>query len=189
MNQNRKEELLTRWIDDALAEDERRELEELLAAEPGLNHLKDDFLELRGRLREAIPAATEPPYPDFFNSHLERHLESLRQGGGEPSRSGSPLLSRLWSWWLAPAAAASLVVAFLAGMYSQPGSVPPPLAEATAAYSPLANVTAEAVQDESLDATVIVLSGLEELSDENLIGWSGSRNEETPVYITARTLY
>ena len=41
MNKDRKEELLTRWMDDALSEEELRELEPVLAEHPELHEERE----------------------------------------------------------------------------------------------------------------------------------------------------
>ena len=175
MNENRKEELLTRWVDGDLSADELRELEPYLAKHPELARERDEYVRLRDELKAAVPAEVDPPYPEFFNVHLQRMIEEsmLSSGGRSESKPG---LSRLWTWWMAPAAAAALVAAFVAGMKLTPSGVPAPVVgTATALYSPVESVQVEAMVDEDLDATVIVLTGLEEIADQDLMGWSGSQ--------------
>ena len=100
MNQNRKEELLTRWIDDALSDAEQGELEALLAEHPDLGRERDDYLRLRDEMQSAMPSSVEPPYPDFFNAHLERLVKNATREKSLPAR-GSSSLRRLFGWWLA----------------------------------------------------------------------------------------
>ena len=118
MNDERREELLTRWMDDALSNEELRELEPILAEHPELQREREEFHAMRADLKAALPAEEEPPYPDFFNSHLERHIEGLSRGGEVEAKEEKSGLRRLWTWWMAPAATAALVVAFVAGMKS-----------------------------------------------------------------------
>ena len=65
-----------------------------------------------------------------------------------------------------------------------PDAIPAPLADATAVYSPMENVGAKAIRDEDLDATVIVMTGLDEIADQDLIGWSGSQVENPAFFIS-----
>lgn len=160
MNENRKEELLTRWLDDALTSDEQLELESLLESHPELRNDREEQLKIREQLRSVIPSEVEPPYPDFFNTHLERLVkDTMREPKVEKSKPGL----RLWTWWMAPVAAAVVVAAFIAGMKSNPmsGSV-------TEVYSPLSNVSATVMEDEELEATLIVVDGLDELHLDDL---------------------
>jgi len=175
MNRNRKEELLTRWMDDALGEEELRELQPIIEAHPELEREREEYARIRAGMREVMPPDREPPYPEFFNSHLECKVREAMRSAAKPGWRGISW-GRLVGWWLAPAATAAVVIAFLAGMKvgrpaAMPGAaslkpVPPTV------YSPMGGVRAEAHLDDELDATVIVLSGLEELSDVEL-SWDG----------------
>ena len=76
-------------------------------------------------------------------------------------------------------------------MYTKDSDVPAPdlAATATAAYSPIASVESRVVRDESLEATVIVLSGLEEIPEGNLVGWTGSQVEDSGFFVTTRNTF
>lgn len=163
MNEQRREELLTRWMDGVLTDVEQEELAPYLSKHPEMDAEREGFLRLRREIQTAIPASEEPPYPDFFNTHLERLIAEERGAVVEEPKPANGLW-RMLSLWLAPAAAA-VVLAFLAGMQlgnSRDGGelmVAGPVAPAV--YSPIATVQAEAMQDESFGGTVIVLEGLE----------------------------
>lgn len=187
MNQNRKEELLTRWLDGALSDEELRELEPVLAEHPELSREREEYGKLREDLQAAIPAEVEPPYPDFFNVHLERLVQGASRSAGRDKERRS--LGRLWTWWMAPAATAALVAAFILGMNMTNPNVPDPISEVATAYSPVAKVESEIHQDNSLDATVIVVTGLDDVPDDNLIGWSGSQAEAQGVFISTSLTY
>ena len=114
MKNDRKEELLTRWMDDGLSDEELRELEPFLAEHPELYEEKTDYARLRQELQAAIPAEVEPPFPDFFNSRLERMVREEGRGASKTdSRRGEGSFNRIWLLWMAPAATAAVVVAFL----------------------------------------------------------------------------
>ena len=189
MNQNRKEELLTRWMDGALSTEELHELEPVLEEQPELRQERENYLRLRKDLQSAIPAEVEPPYPDFFNVHLKRLVEEASRPAEPPVKGASEGLGRLWSWWMAPAGLAALVGAFMAGTLLTTTDVPPPLSAATAVYSPDEKVEVIAEEDAALKATVIVLSGLDDLADDNLIGWRGSQVEGPAIFVTAHQIY
>ena len=164
MNENRKEELLTRWMDGVLSAAEQSEWEPYLAEHPELEAEREAFQTLRAELRAAVPASVEPPYPDFFNTHLERLIRESRSALGEEAKP-APGVWRMLSWWLAPAAAAALVLAFLLGMQlggpQDGGVVVSAGVSVPAVYSPIASVEAEAVTDKSFGGTVIGLEGLD----------------------------
>lgn len=184
MNEQRKEELLTRWLDDALTDEEVREFEPVLAEHPEWRAERESYRKLRSELVATIPAEVEPPYPDFFNVHLQRLVENASRRDRDPSRSTLGL-GRLWTWWLAPAAAAAVVAAFILGMNSAPMQPPGVVdAQGSEVYSPLSNVSTEVIQhDEALGATLIVVEGLDELSDDDLVVGDGSLGGQHGYYV------
>lgn len=170
MDQNRKEELLSLWMDDALDEEARQELDSHLAKNPGLEREREEYLRLRDELRAVLPAHVEPPYPDFFNTHLERLIRE--EEAAEVAQVGRANTKGLWPrmrLWLAPgmAAAVAVVVAFLAGMrVGAPAGGELVVRSASmvpAVYSPISTVNVRAWEDQEVGVTVIVLDGLEEI--------------------------
>ncbi|NNC88802.1 MAG: hypothetical protein HKN82_10130 [Akkermansiaceae bacterium] len=189
MKPDRKEELLTRWLDDVLTGEERAEMEPLLKEHPEWEREREEFLQMRATLRAEIPAEEEPPYPDFFNAHLER-LVRERRGAVAPSGDERPGFWATLRWWLAPAAAGAMLLAFLAGMQIRdPGSEGPPLAAnimpAVYTYTPVASVKATTMEDASLGGTVIVLDGLEAIPDSvDLFQTAGYSPRDRSVFIS-----
>ena len=193
MNNDRKEELLTRWMDDALSEEELRELEPVLAEHPELHAERTDYLRLREELRGVIPAESEPPYPDFFNSHLERQIrESGRSEEVVASRRRSGAFDRMKLWWMAPAATAAVVMAFLLGMKSaQPnfGETMISAAPGSEVYSPLASVSTEVILDKESEATLLVVEGLDPLTDNDLAVGQGLLEGEHGYFVNTVKVY
>ena len=98
------------------------------------------------------------------------------------------------SWWLAPAALAAVVLAFLLGMrFGGPHEGPVLVSTGVAApavYSPLASVHARALQDETFGGTVIVLEGLDEIPNSvDLFQASAPGRAPERYYISTKTLY
>ena len=119
MNNDRKEELLTRWMDDGLSEKEMKELEPILASSPELHEERARFLRLRERLRDSVPRELDPPFPDYFNSHLEKLVKAENAAPGLKEDSGAfSAFNRRWLWWMGPAVTCAVVFAFLLGMKS-----------------------------------------------------------------------
>ena len=79
MKNDRKEELLTRWMDDGLSDEEMKELEPVLSGSPELHEERARFLLLREKLRDSVPRKVDPPFPDYFNSHLEKLVKAVQQ--------------------------------------------------------------------------------------------------------------
>ena len=192
MNENRKEELLTRWMDDSLSEEELRELEPVLAESPELKDEREEYHKVRGALRAVIPAEVDPPYPEFFNTHLERLVQDATRSERAARKTKGTGPGRLWVLWLAPAAAAAVVAAFILGLNSAPQQPPPVLGaseDGSAVYSPLASVSADIVHDKALGATLIVVEGLDTLSDEDLVIGDGSLESERGFFVTSDEIY
>lgn len=190
MNEHRKEELLARWMDDALSDEELRELEPLLAAEPELHEERARFEALREELKTAIPAEEEPPYPDFFNTHLERLIKGAGLSESE-SQPRAGLVNRIWLWWMAPAATAAVVVAFLLGMKSaQPENlgIVNTVIESEV-YSPMVNVSTEVFFDRESEATLLVVEGLEPLGDDDLSLGIGAVDGDHGYFVNTETIY
>ena len=193
MKNDRKEELLTRWMDDGLSDEELRELEPVLAEHPELHEERADYARLREELRAAVPSEIEPPFPDFFNSHLERLVREERRGVDKTdSRRGEGAFNRLWFWWMAPAATAAVVMAFLLGMKSaqpvnQGGMVD--AAAGSEVYSPLAEVSTEVILDRESDSTLLVVEGLAPLADTDLVVGEGFLDGEHGYFVKTEKVY
>lgn len=100
-------------------------------------------------------------------------------------------LSRLWLWWMAPAATAAVVAAFLLGMQSAQPLDSPGLADASSSeiYSPLATVETQIIRDAELDATLIVVEGLDDLDDQDLVIGGGSIEGEHGFFVNTGEIY
>ena len=193
MKNDRKEELLTRWMDDELSDEELRELEPVLAESPELHQERADYIRLREDLRAALPAETEPPFPDYFNSRLGR---SVREGRGVSSTVELPReargFNRLWFWWMVPAATGAVVFAFLLGMKSAQSVNPAAVVDAAAGsevYSPLASVSTKVILDRESSSTLLVVEGLAPLEDVDLSVGEGFRDGYHGYYVNTEKVY
>jgi anti-sigma factor RsiW len=191
MKTDRKEELLTRWMDDGLSDEELRELEPVLTEHPELHEERADYARLREELRTAVSSEIEPPFPDFFNSHLERLVREEGRGVDKTRRSEGAF-NRLWIWWMAPAVAAAVVMAFLLGMKSaqpvnQGGMVD--AAAGSEVYSPLAEVSTEVILDRESDSTLLVVEGLAPLADTDLVVGEGFLDGEHGYFVKTEKVY
>ena len=192
MNDDRKEELLTRWMDDKLSGEELAELDPILSEYPELHEEREEYLRLQKELREAIPMEADPPYPDFFNSHLERQIRELDQAQEQAApRRSVGALDRMKIWWMAPAGTAAVVMAFLLGMKSAQPDLENVMINATGSevYSPLASVSTEVILDEDSEATLLVVEGLDPLSDNDLAIGQGFREGDHGYYVNTRGVY
>ena len=165
MDKKRLEELYYRALDGGLSEENERELADHLQAHPECLEDLEGFGEIRKDLQAHFPATEEPPYPEFFNSHLERMIREDERGA-DPA----PVTRRThatWLGWLLPAAGA-VALAFFAGMQLADPGEPAGAQMSTSlpvVYSPITSVRPEAVLDQETGNTVILLEGLAAIPD------------------------
>lgn len=194
MNNDRKEELLTRWMDDGLSEKEMKELEPILASSPELHEERARFLRLRERLRDSVPRELDPPFPDYFNSHLEKLVKAENAAPGLKEDSGAfSAFNRRWLWWMGPAVTCAVVFAFLLGMKSgQSGNASSGLVGSgsnSEVYSPLTNVSTQVILDTNSDSTLLVVEGLAPLSDSDLVLGARSFDGRHGYYVNVTKTY
>jgi|GEM_PF-306816 len=182
---NEREELVHRWIDGELDPAENARLEKLFAEDPELLAEAKSLKSLHVDIGESLPVAVEPPYPDFFNSQIQKRIVE------DASRAASPVKeakSGIFSFFSLPwAVAAAALVAAVVALVGKPsgsesGSAFSGLELAAAehgrssvstTYAPVAGVTATSFFSEEAEATVIRLEGLDALDDS--IGVDGQQ--------------
>ena len=194
MKNDRKEELLTRWMDDGLSENEMEELEPILASSPELHEERARFLLLREKLRDSVPQEVDPPFPDYFNSHLEKLVKvESTVPEREEGLNAFAAFNRRWLWWMAPAVTCAVVFAFLLGMKSaQSGDTSSRLVDSGASsevYSPLTNVSTQVIVDRDSDSTLLVVEGLAPLSDSDLALDAGFFDGRHGYYVNVKETY
>jgi hypothetical protein len=171
MNTNPDEATLALWLDDELAGDALAAMEAWAASQPAQLAAREETRRWRATLAAALPAAQEPPFPDFFNSRV---LQAIRDEMPHPVAVPRRRLS--WSSWLLPAAAcAGMAFAFMAGKNTRPDpavatifvEAPQALAATPkpAIYTPEQGVKAEWFSSADASATFIVLEGVSAFPD------------------------
>lgn len=171
MNTNLDEMTLALWLEDELEGAELTAFETAMDGDTGLIARREAVRAWRRQLRSALPAAEEPPYPEFFNSRIE---QSLRQAAPRAA-VGAGWFGAWRAWWLPTAALAGMALAFWLG--TEVGGAPqavvvapnpvamPVTAVAPAVYTPERGVAAESFSSVEAEATVIVLEGLDAIPD------------------------
>ena len=185
MNKERLEELHTRALDGCLTPEDEKEYAAYLKEHPDELSELESYKQLRADLRSQIPSEQEPPYPDFFNSHLKKLIEESEQVA--PPAETQKSWFETFGTWLIPAAAAA-VLAFFAGMQINQEIVAPAAVASNntdtilpAVYSPIASVSAQAIRDQGLGGAVIILEGLEALPDSLELTQSSGGDEERSI--------
>ncbi len=167
MNTNPDEATLALWLDDELAGDDHAAVEKWSLQEPSQLAAREEIRNWRRCVASAMPAAEEPPYPDFFNSRV---LQAIRK----PS-SPVPVVPRKsvrWNTWLMPlTACVGMAFAFWIGTRSAKvpeidvTGAPRAIPVEPVLYTPEKGVNAEWFASNEASATVIVLSGVAAIPD------------------------
>lgn len=167
MNTNPDETKLALWLEDELHGEELATFELWVAGNPEHLAARDEIRRWRGMMA-TVPAAEEPPYPDFFNSRISRVIRESTLVEPIASRSGFS-----WRSFLMPVAAcAGMVLAFWVGAKTQVPPLEINVAGAPKAvpvepilYTPENGVVAEWFDSRDASATVIVLNGMDAIPD------------------------
>ena len=172
MNQERKEELIVRWIDDEmLSASEKEELALILEAEPELQAMRNGHSDVKRELQAAYSKTEDVPYGDFFQTKLDQAIRnSEREDSPESSKKGAAAWRDTLRWWLAPVALGAMAVAFLAGTRVGKAPVENQLVVAQEqsrplVYTPEGGVTSTIEIADAAGTSVIVLDGLQPIPD------------------------
>jgi hypothetical protein len=174
MNTTPDESLLALWLDDELHGEELARMDAWALTQPEQLAAREELRSFRRMMSAAIPAEVEPPYPDFFNSRIEKAIRE--QAAVQPVESAVPAASKasFWRSWFLPATAfAGMALAFWVGtkshtvprtgdsiVKSDAGNSASPVF-----YTPEQGVDAEWVRGSRNSASVIVLQGVSAIPD------------------------
>lgn len=181
MKQERKEELMVRWMDDELSAQELGELEPYLDADPELRVMQNGHREMQGRLRKAFQEG-DVPYGDFFQTKLQRAVEFERHDSAIAKKKSSWRDALRWS--LAPVSVGALALAFLAGtkVTHEPAGSARVVAVTvdSVVYTPEGGVSANFFQQRESGTSVIMLEGLQPLPDDFDLMADAMGSQSTP---------
>lgn len=166
MNTNPDEEKLALWVEDELSGVDLREVEAWASTRAEWLERREQARSWKNLVSGVLPEQEEVPHGEFFNARIRREIE---MAGREEHVPEAPAAKRTpgWAWFMPAAAAAGMVFGFVLGRGGpeSPGDgVPMPVASlAPVLYTPTKGVKAE--YQDSQDATVIVLAGVEAIPD------------------------
>jgi hypothetical protein len=122
------------------------------------------YQRLSGDLKEVFPSEKTPPFPDFFNSHIQKQIRDLSEAAA-PSRRARPAWWPDWLRlsWAVPLGAAAVVLVTLMQIGLIGGRTG---SQITYAYTPDDSVTAITDFDEGANAMVVRLEGMEPLPED-----------------------
>ncbi len=181
MNQDKplsaSEEKLLRWVDGDLTGAELDAFAGEIDAHPEWADEKSAANRVGDLLRRHVPAAQEPPYPDFFNSQLLHRIREEQVAEEKTvAASASSSFGAFWQWLRAPwtlAGAAAVAVAIFSTMLLR--SEAESGTRVLSAYSPEAQAKAKTFYSHEAKASVIDIAGLEAYpTDRPIVGFQDS---------------
>ncbi len=153
---------LIRWLDGEMSDIERISFETRMKDDPAMSREAAELKAISGHLRIHLPAEMKVPYEDFFNSQVQVRIAQVDRR----DRPGAPdsLLSSVIGWvrkpWFAGAIATALILlGFTFFGSADVGSDSLILSS----YTPNARVQARTFHDDSAQATILMLDGLDEI--------------------------
>lgn len=175
MNTTPADEILALWVEDELHGPELAAVDAWASAHPEWLGHREDARRVKGLLQAALPAAEEPPYPDFFNSRIAREITAQAAPRAAVASVPAPARTSWWRWWMPATAFAGMALCFWAGTHvpkSAPVVVhqaPPPSPVASKyepyLYTPEKGVKAAYFASNGGDSSIIVLEGVSAIPD------------------------
>jgi len=161
----REEELITRWIDGELNDQDETDFNKLYDSNPDIfDSFKEDAGIYKQVFRDHYESEKEVPYGDFFNSQIKKKILEENCSTSMPSSFLSDMIQWIKSpfTWSAVALSFCLIVFF--NIPSESGFSGGTI---VSTYSPDASVSIVSAEfNEEANATVIVLEGLEPVPNE-----------------------
>jgi hypothetical protein len=156
------------WLDDELEGEELASFESWVSGQPEYIAAREETRRWRSLIASAIPAAEEPPYPDFFNSRISQAIRDQTPKSAIPEKKSRSI----WQAFLMPlAACAGMALAFWVGKKSQStpeidvAGAPRAIPVEQLVYTPESGVKAESFSSNKASAMVIVLNGVRAIPD------------------------
>lgn len=168
MNTTPDEVMLALWLDDELTGEDLARVESWALTQPDQLAARDEVRAWRKSVADAVPAEVEPPYPDFFNSRIEKAIREIRSQDSLPAPAGQK--ASLWRWMFPATAFAGMVLAFWVGTKANSPTASPVVKIEDKGiipvwYTPEQGVDAEWVKGKGASSNVIVLQGLNAIPD------------------------
>ena len=162
-------ELLHQWIAGNLEGESLIQVEKWADENPALASSMVGELEEPMEILATVPASLEPPYADFLNSKIEQQIK--QSTATAPVAAKSSLIEKV-RWVLAPVAIGGMALCFFMGTQFAATSHEEIVHDATSikvehtVYVPNESVVVEVMDSE--EASMIILDGLEPISDDDL---------------------
>jgi hypothetical protein len=160
MNTNPDNQTLLLWLEDELASDLQKPIDQWAAGQPEWLAKREAAREWRSQMSRVMAISNELPQGDFFQAQIFRSIATKGRVTSSPAvaRDNSPMKK----WWMPLSVAAAMVFGFLGGMQWREK---PNRATTLVTYTPAEGVRAEFFESSPSEGTVIVLNGMEALPD------------------------
>lgn len=158
------DELLALWVEDELSGESLSTVGAWASEQSEWVELREQTRSWKSLIDGVLPASEEVPHAEFFNARITREIEVVPEAAANvvPVRS-----TPKWTWFMPAAAAAGMIFGFVIGRggpETATDGVKMPIATlAPVLYTPTKGVKAE--YENSDDATVIVLAGVDAIPD------------------------
>src|SRR5688500_7053641 len=93
------DQLLARWLDGELSEQEATRFEAMMTADPALREEADTMRKISQALRDHVVMEREVPHADFFNSQIQERIADV-QRAEERAHTPATLAAGGWFSWL-----------------------------------------------------------------------------------------
>ncbi|MCW0218557.1 MAG: hypothetical protein OJI67_09570 [Prosthecobacter sp.] len=178
---------LIRWLDGEMNAAERERFTSRLDADPALKAEADLMQRLSTDLRANLPAEMPVPFGDFFNSQIQVRIaqEELSENAGSTKQASWLDWFRLPGFATISTVVAAVIVAGVMILQQPPTAASVVLST----YAPSQGVQVSSYHSTDAHATVLMLTGLEDVpADRKIVGYHIERSE-TDQAVAATTLY
>lgn len=165
MNTIPDEALLALWLDDELHGEESANVEAWAESQPDQLAAREEVRAWRRMMSEAMPAVEEPPYPDFFNSRVEKAIREQMSAAAPAAASAVEAKRSFWSWLFPATAFAGMALAFWVGTKTHTEGGGAVAKSVPVWYTPEQGVDVKWLKGSGADSSVIVLQGVNAIPD------------------------
>lgn len=176
---------LIRWLDGEMDAAERARFDARLQADPALKAEAEFMQRMSADLRSTFPAEMPVPFGDFFNSQIQERIAQEDRQPAAPTRQGWLDWLRLPSFITVASVITATLIAGVMIVRQESSSS----SLVVSSYAPGRGVQVNSYHSAEAKATVVMLTGLEELpADRKVVGYHIERSE-TDQEVAATTLY
>lgn len=179
---------LIRWLDGEMNDAERASFEEQLKHGPALEREAREMKALSASIRTHLPAELKVPHADFFNSQIQIRIDQMERE--EPRARPASAVASLLNWfrqpWFAVAGATAVIALGFLALRTDENDAN---SRILSSYTPNADVQARTYHDDSAQATVLMLDGLDEVPADRKVSGLNVHHSENEPELAATTLY